>query len=324
MMKSDFCTLLLISLSLCVLSCGGNPATADAGNGGGPACHAQTGTTCESLTSDGVSRSYLLHVPSTFQRNTSALVIVLHGSGSNGLQMENVTGFSALADQAGFAVAYPDGVMNTNISQTDWAYFFNDFADDVGFFRQLISTLQTRVGPDPKRIYVTGHSSGGFMSHRLGVELSDLIAGIGVVEGAIDSNGAPPQVPPAAGPVSVVILHGDQDQTVQYCGSRVDASQEDSFNYWTSSSGNNCSSIDTAFPLCDTQGNITPVVEKHATSCSANTEVTFYKLIGGTHAWYSGAMNNPTQAPYNPAFDSNTGITTTDILWGFFASHPKQ
>jgi polyhydroxybutyrate depolymerase len=323
-MKFFFCVLFLLASSFLLLSCGvGNSATPGGGNGGGTPCTAQTGTTCESLTINGASRTYLLHIPANFQKNSGALVIVLHGSGSNGLQMEAVTGFSSLADQAGFAVAYPDGLLNTAIAQTDWAYYFNDFTDDVSFVRQLIATLQSRIGPSPKRIFVTGHSAGGFMSHRLAAELSDLVAAIGVVEGAIDSNGNPPPVPSPVAPVSVLILHGDQDQTVLYCGSPIDASQEDSFNYWIGPSADNCSTLNPPFPLCDSQGNITTVVAKDATGCTANTEVKFYKLIGGTHAWFSGPMNDPTQAPYNPGFGSSTGITTTEILWNFFASHPK-
>lgn len=288
------------------------------------ACNAQQGTTCQTLTSNGVTRTYLLHVPSNFRKGTSALVIVLHGSGGNGLGMEVGTGFSNLADQVGFAVAYPDGLLEASEGQTNWAYFFNDFTDDVGFIRQLIDTVQANVGPDPKKIYVTGLSSGALMSHRLGVQLSDLVAAIGVVEGALFSNGNPPPVPSAAGPVSVLILHGDQDKTVLYCGTPTDASQEQSFNYWTGPSADKCSSFDTPAPLCDSQGNISTVVEKDATKCGGNTEVKFYRLIGGMHTWYTVPMNVAGQLPYNPDFDSTTGITTRDILWAFFAVHPKQ
>ena len=328
MMKSSCCTILLFFLSLCLLSCGGGAGSVGGtggtgGTGGGTPCNAQTGTTCQSLVSNGVTRSYLLHVPSNFQKNTGALVIVLHGSGSSGLSMEATSDFSTLADQDGFAVAYPDGLLNATIGQTDWAYFSNDFTDDVGFFRQLIGALQASVAPDPKRIYVAGHSAGAFMAHRLGVEVSDLVAGIGSVEGAIASNGNPPVVPAAVGPVSVVMLHGDQDQTVLYCGGQFDASQDESFDYWAGTTANSCSSLDTTSSLCDAQGNISPVVEKDATSCSGNTEVQFYKLIGGTHPWNSSPMNIQGQAPFNPVFDSTTGITTSEILWNFFNAHPK-
>jgi polyhydroxybutyrate depolymerase len=317
MKKALCCAFPLVSVALALLSCGGGSNT------GAIACHAQPGTTCQSLSMNGVTRTYLLHVPSNFQKTTGALVIVLHGTGGNGLGMEIGTGFSALADQVGFAVAYPDGLLESNGGQTNWAYFFNDFNDDVGFFRQLIHTLQASVGPDPRRIYVTGLSSGALMSHRLGVQLSDLVAGIGVVEGSLFSNGSPPTVPAALAPVSVLILHGDMDQTIPYCGGPVDASQEQSFNYWTGASADSCSSFDTPLALCDGQGSITAVAEKDATSCNGNTEVKFYKLIGGIHTWYTVPMNLSGQVPFNPDFNSTTGLTTTTILWNFFSTHPK-
>ena len=320
MKKAACCAVLLVSVSLLLLSCGGGSS-----NAGGVACMAQAGTTCQSLSINGVTRTYLLHVPANFQKSSSALVVVLHGSGGDGLGMEIGTGFSKLADQAGFAVAYPDGLLESNGGQTDWAYFFNDFNDDVDFFRQLINTTQASVGPDPKRIYVTGLSSGALMSHRLGVQLSDLVAGIGVIEGALFNNASvnSPPVPPVLAPTSVLILHGDQDKTVLYCGTPVDASQEQSFNYWSGNSADSCSRFDTPDALCDGQGNITAVVEKDATNCSGGTEVKFYKLIGGIHTWYTVPMNVSGQVPFNPDFNSNTGITTTDILWNFFSTHPK-
>jgi polyhydroxybutyrate depolymerase len=219
-------------------------------------------------------------------------------------------------------VAYPDGLTNP-ASQTDWAYFFNDFTDDVGFLRQLIQLIQANVEPDSKKIYVAGFSAGALMAHRMGVQASDLVAAIAPVEGALFSSSTPQTVPSALGPISLIVLHGDQDPVVHYCGSSSDASQEQSFNYWTGSSANNCSSVDTSSPLCDAQGHITVVVEKDATSCRANTEVKFYKLIGGVHEWYSNPMNVSSQVPFNPDFDSNTGVVTTNIIWNFFAAHPK-
>jgi hypothetical protein len=28
-------------------------------------------------------------------------------------------------------------------------------------------------------------------------------------------------------------------------------------------------------------------------------------------------------APYNPHLNATTGVTTNDVIWNFFASHPK-
>ena len=333
-MKNLFCSaLLVVSLSACLLSCGGGSAPGSGGGGGGTGggeslgtqipCNSPAGTICYSFAVNGVTRTYALHIPTNFQKNISALVIVLHGSGGSGLTIEGATGFSTLADETGFAVAYPDGLVEPGEGVPDWSYFFNDFSDDVGFIRQLIAAVQSNVGPDPKKIYATGFSAGAFMSHRLGVQASDLIAAIGVVEGAVSSSATTQSVPTAIGPVSVLMLHGDQDQTVRYCGSQTDASQDITFNYWAGASANSCSSLDTTSALCDSQGNITAVAEKSATSCLGNTEVQFYKLIGGTHAWTTSPMNVPGRSPYNPDFDSGTGTTTRDIVWNFFAAHQK-
>jgi poly(3-hydroxybutyrate) depolymerase len=117
------------------------------------------------------------------------------------------------------------------------------------------------------------------------------------------------------------MLHGDQDSTVLYCGGQAYASQEQSFNYW--SAANRCSTTDTTTPLCDAQG-ITSVAEKDASGCSQGTEVKFYKLLGGEHDWYTVPMNAPRNPPFNPNFDARSGDTTDDIVWNFFATHPKQ
>ena len=283
---------------------------------------------CHTLVFGGITRAYLLHVPATFQAGTSALVIGLHGSNGSGAMFRDRSQLSAKADLEGFAIAYPYALLSPGAGITEWNEFFNNTfgnnaPDDAGFIRELIVTLQASLAPDPKKIFVTGLSNGGFMTHRVGIQVSDLVAAIGVVEGTVVSPGLIQNVPSPIGPVSVLILHGDMDQTVLYCGQPNVASQEQTFDYWTGPSANRCSTFDTTAVLCDAQGNITAVFEKDATGCSGNTEVKFYKLIGGTHMWYTTTMNVSGQTPFNPDFNSTTGITTDDILWNFFAAHPK-
>lgn len=326
-----------ILIAVCVLaaisaliSCGGGgmttppppPPTADACGVTGP------DPECHTLVFGGITRAYLLHVPAGFQPGVSALVIGLHGSEGSGAMFRDRSQLSAKADVEGFAVAYPYALLSPGAGITEWNEFFNNSfganaPDDAGFIRQLIVTLQGSVGPDPKRIYVTGLSNGGFMTHRVGIQVSDLVAAIAVVEGTVVSPGLIQNVPAPLGPVSVLILHGDMDPTVLYCGQPVVASQEQTFNYWSGASANNCATFDTPSPLCDAQRNITAVFEKDATACTGNTEVKFYKLIGGVHTWYTTAMNVPGQVPFNADFNSATGVTTDDILWKFFLAHPK-
>jgi hypothetical protein len=54
MKKTSCCVLLLVSVSLLLLSCGAGSSN----NGGGVGCNAQQGTTCQSLTINGVTRTY--------------------------------------------------------------------------------------------------------------------------------------------------------------------------------------------------------------------------------------------------------------------------
>ena len=104
-----------------------------------------------SISSGGVTRHYILHVPSSYQQgNAVALILNFHGYGSNSQQEENLTGMSAKADRAGFIVVYPDGLNN--------AWHDGPGAEgkaDQQFIRDLIANLESQYSIDPKRKFVT-------------------------------------------------------------------------------------------------------------------------------------------------------------------------
>ena len=204
-----------------------------------------------------MTRTYLLHVPTTFQSGSKALVVALPGRTQTAEFFQGFTNLNAKADQEGFAVAYADGLFQPASGAVNWAYYRNDYVDDVSFLRELIAALQARLHANPGRVFVTGFSSGGFMAYRAAVEMSDVVAAVGVVGGRLfrEEGGAPANVPPARGPVSVVMLQGEFD--TPYCGGfetsplgrAYNASQDETFDYWTGSLGNSCSTFDTAEPL---------------------------------------------------------------------------
>ena len=167
----------------------------------------------ETILVQGMTRTYLLHVPTTFQSGSRALVIALPGRTQTGLFFQGFTNLNAKADLEGFAVAYADGLFQPASGAVNWAYYRNDYVDDVSFLRELIATLQARLHVNPGRVFITGFSSGGFMAYRAAVEMSDVVAAVGVVGGRLfrEEGGVAANVPPAREPVSVVMLHGEFD-----------------------------------------------------------------------------------------------------------------
>jgi polyhydroxybutyrate depolymerase len=301
----------------------------------------------ESISVGGVTRTYRLYVPRTFEPGDSALIIALHGRGAGGpgSAMEQYSQLDSKADQEGFAVAYLDGLVDAT-GTLNWNYYYDFFftsgPDDVGFVRSAIDLLQEQLQPNPRRIYVVGTSAGGFMAQRVGVELSDRVAAIGVVEGGLYllSPSSPPFIPNPAAPISVLFLKGDQDPNNQYCGAVfpsfhvTEASSDQDFDYWTGTSADRCQHISPAGPLCEsvgvgdaqahvTPGTPSPLVAKAATGCRRGTEVKLYRLLGGGDDWNQNPMNIPGAVPFNPEFDRGTGTTTNDILWKFFRGNPK-
>jgi polyhydroxybutyrate depolymerase len=301
----------------------------------------------KSISVGGVTRTYRLYVPRSFEAGHSALIVALHGRGAGGpgSAMEQFSQLDSKADQEGFAVAYLDGLVDAT-GTLNWNYYYDFFftsgPDDIGFIRSVIDLLKQQLRPNPKRIYVTGTSAGGFMAQRVGVELSDRVAAIGVVEGGLYllSPGSPPSIPNPIAPISVLFLKGDQDPNNQYCGAVfpsfnvTEASSDQDFDYWTGNSADRCEHISPAAPLCesvgvgDAQAHVTPgtpsaLVAKNATGCRKGTEVKLYRLLGGADEWNQRPMNIPGAIPFNPDLDSATGTVTNDILWKFFREHPK-
>ena len=106
-------------------------------------------------------------------------------------------------------MCYPSGTVDAAgrwfWNGPDFLSFSGPDVDDSGYLRGVIEEIQRRFAVDPKRIYVTGYSSGGAMSHRLALEHADLIAGIASMAGRTyyDPNACHPTQP-----VNVLQIHG--------------------------------------------------------------------------------------------------------------------
>lgn len=162
-------------------------------------------------------RSYRQYLPTGFNAVTEPnlpLIIALHGIGDNMTNFSNV-GFDNIADTARFLVVYPQGKLNV-FSQNSWnnGTLLSSSADDIGFLSMLIDTMKVKYNIDFSRVYFTGFSMGGIMSHHMICALPSRIAAIASISGPMadsDISGCNP-----GRPVPIMHMHGTEDGTVPY------------------------------------------------------------------------------------------------------------
>jgi len=170
-----------------------------------------------SITVDGRKRTYELHLPHPYDSSRPApLVLVLHGRLGDGHGTAGLTHFDKVSDAHGFLVVYPDGLQRSWADGRGFTSSDKNGIDDGTFMSALIDKLSSDNKIDAKRVYVTGISNGGFMSQRLGCELSSKIAAVGTVAATLSQNTAASCRP--ARPVSVAFLQGTKDPLVPIQG----------------------------------------------------------------------------------------------------------
>lgn len=114
------------------------------------------------------------------------LVVVLHGCSQTAAAYDHRSGWSQLADEAGFALLYPEqhGGNNPNLC-FNW-FVPDDTRRDAGevlSVRQMIETMVETHGLDRSRIFITGLSAGGAMAAAMLATYPEVFAGGGIIAG---------------------------------------------------------------------------------------------------------------------------------------------
>jgi len=169
-------------------------------------------------------RRVTVHVPGSYDPARPApLVLGLHGYTSNATELESYLRLTPESDRRGFVYAYPEGSTDERGDQfwnaTDaCCAFFSPKPDDSRYLSDLITTLEGAYRIDRARVYLIGHSNGGFMAFRMACEHADQIAAIAALNGATwnDATKCRPSEP-----VGVLAIHSSDDETVAFGGGSI-------------------------------------------------------------------------------------------------------
>ncbi|KZS42424.1 hypothetical protein AWE51_02990 [Aquimarina aggregata] len=292
------------------------------------------------LQHDGKTRQYRLYIPASYDASKPApLILNFHGFTNNINVQYNQSDFRQLAEDNQFIFVTPQGLGFL----AGWA-INNNFGgneDDLGFSNALIDKIESEFNINPKRIYATGFSNGGFFSYRLACELSPRIAAVASVAGSmtrrwIDRNQCQPQHPTA-----VLQITGTRDNTISINGNGTNEPIQDVMEYW--SANNNGDATPEVIQLGG--GSTRSIWDNGDNGVTAE----FIRVQGKGHSWNGGNVNtseeiwkffsrfdidgeigtnpNPTACtttiesfPYNESFETNLGAWSNatsgdDINW---------
>ncbi|GAB3806140.1 hypothetical protein GCM10027605_33590 [Micromonospora zhanjiangensis] len=118
-----------------------------------------------------------IYVPDSV-KPSPGVVVAMHGCGGNGPGFYSGSEFASLANQYGFIVIYPSASNKKQNCFDNWSDASkrrNGGSDPVSIASMVSYTLQ-RYSADPRRVFVTGSSSGGMMTNAMAALYPDVFA----------------------------------------------------------------------------------------------------------------------------------------------------
>ncbi len=267
---------------------------------------AQT-TFIDSIFVGGQYRSYRLYVPAIYTgASARPLILNLHGYTSNAQQQQLYSNFMPIADTANFLMVFPNGTFSSG--QRFWnAGLSSALVNDIAFLSALIDSLDLTYNINLNRVYSTGMSNGGYMSHTLACELSNRITAIASVTGSIFNTQYGSNCHPMR-PVPVMQIHGTNDPTVPYIGSSTSMPIDSVVKYWVTK--NNCNPVATFSNVPNTSSTDGCTAEHYRyLNGTSGSSVELYKIIGGTHTWPGFPFGG---------LGTNLDINASKEIWRFF------
>ena len=252
------------------------------------------------------------------------LVLQLHGRGVDPVTFDRWTGFSALADEAGFVLAMPQAVGEI---WNDGRYHGGRWrsveeVDDVGYLLAVVTDACERASADPGRVYVVGMSNGAVMAGRLACEHADRLAGVAQVAGTAAADIVATCHP--AAPVPLLSIHGTGDRFARYEGGRARGLRA---RFYLRHPAGPLLGVDAwAELLARANGATGPIVEQSGLDATLRrwagatpmSDLAFYRVEAGGHTWPGmRGWVPPFLGPVTRSFDA------TRVAWDFLSPHRR-
>ncbi len=270
-----------------------------------------------SLQFDSITRKYLLHIPKSYDKDkVTPLILAFHGGMGTAETMAENYGLKQKSDKEGFVVAFPNGASRLPSGKiATWnagnccGYAVESNSDDVGFVKAVIEDIKKKVNIG--KIFATGMSNGGMLSHRLACEMPDTFTAIAAVAGTNNYDGCN-----SSKPISVMHIHGLKDDHALFyggCGPACIVGSEtefvsvpDTISKWVDR--NNCDKNPQSVIV-----NENTYYDLYS-KCDGGVQVKVYVVKDGGHSW-PGTKKAPN--PLEKSAPSQT-ISATDEIWDFF------
>jgi len=304
-------------------------AVADSGaplDASSSACGARTGMrglSHRTLTASGLSRTYLVYLPTSFDPSTPIpFVFVFHGYTMSGQEMYDITQYTALADSEGIGLAFPDGEGGAGSFEYPWNVenagqsvcgYGNDVSatgDDFAFIDAMKADIENDQCLDTSHAYSTGFSMGGYFAEHIGCYRSDMRAVAPHSGGTIADLSVC-----TTGHVPIILFHGTADEVIDDACDDPTVTADVGFppaaSLWAAKNG--CGTTYTTVPTNGAGGGTGQCYVYDG--CPADGQVELCTFDGMDHCWAGGASAG---AGGNSC---PTYADATSLEWAFFKKY---
>ena len=304
----------VLALALLATACGGSSSPAATPTSTAPATSTTTAAAGPTSTQAALvaARPFTVHEPPGVSAAApKPLLILLHGYGASGAIQEAYFKLTPATDAHAMLYVHLDGTLNGEGKRfwnaTDACCGFRSTVDDSAYITAVVADVTAHFKVDQSRVFIVGHSNGGFMSYRMACDHSDKIAAIVSVEGATWSD--PSRCKPTHA-VATLEVHGLADQTIKYDGGGIATAKYPgamtTVQAWARNDGCTLTADSPAAAPHAIVAQLPPAtVLSFSKGCKRNGHAELWTQPGGVHI---------------PAF----GPTFPDQVVTFLLAHPKR